>query len=1095
MLSYPGKRSERLMPPGLRSCKIREPFSVNGSSQHPAITPGAHKIVRWRLLLVFCAVVAFVHEPVFSQTTLYNGIRLPDQWPPRRDPTQVSAAPWYLETRPAVIPIDIGRQLFVDDFLIQRTSLIRTAHRPVVYADSPVLSPGGPDLKGLAFPYSDGVWYDPADRIFKMWYLGSYGNMISYAYSSDGKHWIKPPLPTAVIPQTNTVLQIGGGRDSATVWMDLEDRNPARKFKAFAVLSPPVAGIYFSPDGIHWDGPQQQTINSVSDRTTVFWNPFRKVWVDSVRSRAALPATRKVPGHYSRVRFYSESPDLLRWNPVNPLDTFWVGPDEEDPPYAGPGGALPELYNLDAVAYESLLVGLFSWFNPGPGYDTSYGPGPNLVELGVGFSRDGFHWSRPTRGGERNAFIAATGTAGSWNAYNVQSVGGGFLVVGDELWFYFSGRSQQKPAIGIGATGLAVLRRDGFYSMNAGTNGGVLTTLPIRFSGKYLFVNVADQLGTLQVEILDSNGRVIEPFTKGNSAKLSVDKTLQQVTWNGAGDLSKFAGKPVEFRFYLTNGALYSFWVSPDLSGASNGYEAAGGPGFTSAIDTVGSSNISNGSEKSRLATENTSSTDTPTIPLPNDNNQHYVSPNGSSMGDGSAKHPWELQAALSETLSVRPGDIIWLRQGVYGNGSTIYKSSLNGTSKHPIVVRQYPGERATINGGITVGGIYTWFWGFEVTNRVISNRSTETSGDSPPRNFPSAFTVFGIGSRFINLIVHDTAEGFGLWASSQDAEIYGSLIYNNGWQGRDRGHGHGIYTQNQTGLKTISDNIIFQGFGLGIQCYGSPAAYIQNYLFDGNTIFNSGTLAEGMHRDYNLLVTGGHGPQNISVTNNYTYHTPSAGSGTSALNRLAAVQANHLKAIANYWIGGNPAIAAFNWNDATFTANVIYSQEGYLLMAGSLDPGTVWDQNRYYGTNLCLLNSKDQPFEGWRSATGLDRNSTFSGGSPKGSWIFVRPNRYEAQRANITIYNWDLAKSVAVDLSKELSMGSHFEVRNAQDYFGAVVVSGIYSGGSISIPMSGLTVARPQGSVPTAPRPTGPEFGAFVLSSVPGPDSAGKVN
>jgi hypothetical protein len=33
---------------------------------------------------------------------------------------------------------------------------------------------------------------------------------------------------------------------------------------------------------------------------------------------------------------------------------------------------------------------------------------------------------------------------------------------------------------------------------------------------------------------------------------------------------------------------LYSFWVSPERSGASQGYVAAGGPGFTGARDTVG---------------------------------------------------------------------------------------------------------------------------------------------------------------------------------------------------------------------------------------------------------------------------------------------------------------------------------------------------------------------------------------------------------------------------------------------------------------------------------------------------------------------------
>ena len=50
----------------------------------------------------------------------------------------------------------------------------------------------------------------------------------------------------------------------------------------------------------------------------------------------------------------------------------------------------------------------------------------------------------------------------------------------------------------------------------------------------------------------------------------------------------------MKFRFYLTNGQLYSFWVSPDLTGASDGYVAAGGPGFSTAMDTVGSSVLAN---------------------------------------------------------------------------------------------------------------------------------------------------------------------------------------------------------------------------------------------------------------------------------------------------------------------------------------------------------------------------------------------------------------------------------------------------------------------------------------------------------------------
>jgi hypothetical protein len=51
---------------------------------------------------------------------------------------------------------------------------------------------------------------------------------------------------------------------------------------------------------------------------------------------------------------------------------------------------------------------------------------------------------------------------------------------------------------------------------------------------------------------------------------------------------TRVARTPVGFRFHLTNGRLYSFWVSPDASGASHGCVAAGGPGLTGPTDTVG---------------------------------------------------------------------------------------------------------------------------------------------------------------------------------------------------------------------------------------------------------------------------------------------------------------------------------------------------------------------------------------------------------------------------------------------------------------------------------------------------------------------------
>jgi hypothetical protein len=141
------------------------------------------------------------------------------------------------------------------------------------------------------------------------------------------------------------------------------------------------------------------------------------------------------------------------------------------------------------------------------------------------------------------------------------------------------------PMYAGGAIGVAFLRRDGFASMDAGTNEGALTTRPVTFKGKYLFVNVVAPAGALSVEVLDQNNNVIAPFTVANCVATATDSTRVQVQWNGISDLSSLSGQKVKFRFHLLQGQLYAFWVTPDPNGASYGYVAAGGPGFHGPVD------------------------------------------------------------------------------------------------------------------------------------------------------------------------------------------------------------------------------------------------------------------------------------------------------------------------------------------------------------------------------------------------------------------------------------------------------------------------------------------------------------------------------
>ena len=161
-----------------------------------------------------------------GQELLYNGIRLPKVWPPRDVvlTSEPMPEPPYVVHPPAVIPIDVGRQLFVDDFLIEKTDLRRGYHRPEMYPGNPVLKGDRPWEAGRAMPFSHGAFYDPRDRVFKIWYGGGGGTL--YATSQDGVHWEKPELD--VKPGTNTV-QIGGGE--TTVWLDLDEKDARRRYK------------------------------------------------------------------------------------------------------------------------------------------------------------------------------------------------------------------------------------------------------------------------------------------------------------------------------------------------------------------------------------------------------------------------------------------------------------------------------------------------------------------------------------------------------------------------------------------------------------------------------------------------------------------------------------------------------------------------------------------------------------------------------------------------------------------------------------------------------------------------------------------------
>lgn len=667
--------------------------------------------------------------------------------------------------------------------------------------------------------------------------------------------------------------------------------------------------------------------------------------------------------------------------------------------------------------------------------------------------------------------VSFSATAGGANPASkpitISNNGGGILnwtASENSNWLTLSATSGTAPAtvtVSPVIAGLAAGTYNGSLTISAAGVAGSPVTIPITLS-----LSSASTPSALRV----SPSTIT--FSAASGATDPAAQTIS-ITNGGSGNLSWTAAKTKSWlSLSSTSGsAPGSISVRASIAGLSAGT-------YTDVI-TV-SAPGANDSPQQVNVTMTVSGTGSGTPPAPpSGGSAFYVTPTGSASGDGSMSRPWSLAAALAHPSAVKPGDTIWLRAGKYGDGRTTLRSNLSGTSSKPIIVRQYPGERVTLDASLEIYGPYTWYWGFEVMSSYPDRGNLRGGVGDAVDTYPGSR-----GVKLINLVLHDAAQGVGFWEQSTDSEAYGNLIYYNGWEGPTRGHGHGIYTQNRDGIKKIADNIIFNQFGLGIQAYGSGSAYVQGYEFDGNILFNNGSLYSTTNKVDNILVTGGAGTRNIKVENTFTYHTPSVDDGYSRMGWQFGSIEYDLIARNNYWMGGESAIEMWNWQNATFTNNVSYSRNNFsmVLEAGSQRSGYVWDNNKYYGSGLFRFNGSNRNFEAWKSATGLDRNSSYIAGRPAGVWSFVRPNRYEPGRANIVVYNWNLQSSVPVDVSGVLTPGQLYVVRDAQNFFGPPVASGTYGGGSITIPMTGLTVATPVGNVPSRPSHTGPEFGAFVV-------------
>ena len=412
-----------------------------------------------------------------------------------------------------------------------------------------------------------------------------------------------------------------------------------------------------------------------------------------------------------------------------------------------------------------------------------------------------------------------------------------------------------------------------------------------------------------------------------------------------------------------------------------------------------------------------------------------HVAVDGSSSGDGSLQDPIDFKTACGKGGGenhrlIEPGDTILMHAGTYKG---TWWLQLFGEKGAPVVLMPYKNDRVIFDGknDDTDGGIptikfsgqYVHIIGLEFTSsdkRRVSKESGTFVDDMVARQ---AVFFDAAHSKLINCIIHNNTSGGLLFTErAENSEVYGCIIFNNGWDSPDRGHGHAMYVRNIIGTKTIQDNICFNSMGRGISGYGE----IQGFMVKGNTSFHAGMASQ--HGAERSLFFGGSGASKtidrLYVEDNVFYHH-----NGKRVFEVGYVERNRIfvSATKNYVIGGYGLVIKPDFR------------------------------------TLIKENNKES----------ITKNE-----------VIIRPNKYEKGRANITILNKDALDYMEIDLSDVVAIGAEYEIKDVQDILGNTVVSGIYEGEAVRVPLNLAKVSQINGDALVKLKHTPKEFNVFLVRS-----------
>ncbi|MCC7263466.1 MAG: hypothetical protein IT369_13195 [Candidatus Latescibacteria bacterium] len=450
-------------------------------------------------------------------------------------------------------------RLFVDFRDVERReNICHQYHQARKYGTHPVLRQEAAWEKHPGMTAS--VIYDEQERLFKAWYMAGFyapgaAHVQCLALSEDGIHWWRPALrlhEALGSKENNLVIPAAyhEGQDHfETVLKDVGDPDAARRYKAIGWSSydweGPLSGIYTatSPDGLTWRHTPEPVFRFHPRPGTADLGPVgdaQAMMVDTLKGRYAA----FLRGGASRLLSWSE--DFVHWTPPKPFLTALH--DEEG------------LYNNTGFVYGDQYLGILTHFDKGPLAQSQ--------TLRLLSSRDGESWARIP--GEP---LVGLGEIGGWDRFQLLLTGAPPIRVGDQLFIYYRGTARRHNKVPAEydpriipdqdprsmAIGLATLRVDGFASVSASYDGGVLTTRLLRAGGEELRLNLKADYGQVFVECLDEEDRVIPGFGREDCVPLQMDAVAAPVRWQGKPGLGPLREGPFKLRFHLHNARLYSY--------------------------------------------------------------------------------------------------------------------------------------------------------------------------------------------------------------------------------------------------------------------------------------------------------------------------------------------------------------------------------------------------------------------------------------------------------------------------------------------------------------------------------------------------------